>query len=96
MMLAIQFKAQELVLTEDESKMLAGAFLGVAKYHEQVFDPKKMAYGQLAFALIAVYGTRIIAIKSRKKNEAQQAHTANVETSLPNNVAQFYAHAPAP
>jgi hypothetical protein len=91
-MAAVLLKTQELMITDDEAKILATAFAGVAKYHVNTFDPKKVAYGQLIVALAMVYGTRGVAIRQRKKNEARQAKQNLEDTSLPQNVRPFYAN----
>jgi hypothetical protein len=69
MMLSISLQTPELILTEDESKMLASAFAAVAKQHPDVIDPKKATYVQLAVAIGVVYGSRVIAIRGRKSRD---------------------------
>lgn len=60
----------ELELDEDESKKLAKSIRNVAKHYSVSIDAKKMAMFELASTVVAIYGTRGIAIY---KNHVVQA-----------------------
>lgn len=59
-----------LEIDKSENKALADAITEVARYHAMTFDPKKVAYFNLALAVGSVYGTRAFALwNMRKANE---------------------------
>lgn len=60
-----------LAIDKDENKALADAITEVAKFHALTFDPKKVAYFNLAVAFGSVYGTRAFALWNLGKLEAQ-------------------------
>lgn len=58
-----------LEIDKSENKALADAITEVAKFHALTFDPKKVAYFNLAVAFGSVYGTRAFALWNLSKLE---------------------------
>ena len=64
-------KTEELALDKDEAKELAKAIKIVGSYHAMKFDPRKMAYFNLATVMATVYGTRLVAILNKNRSQKQ-------------------------
>lgn len=69
---ATAFATPELALDEPEAKQLAGAITEVSRHYAINVDEKTMAWGQLFIAIGMIYGTRLIAVRTRKKTEAKK------------------------
>lgn len=63
------FEIDELEIDENDAKRLSDAVLEVSKYHIEQFDPKKVAYFNLATVMAGVYGVRIMAYRKRMEKE---------------------------
>lgn len=73
MMLAQAAATQEFALSEPESKALAESVRGVlAFYPTSVIDPKTIAWVNLAICAGGIYGTRILAIRARKRRKERE------------------------
>lgn len=62
-------EAEELAIDETEAKDITAALLDASKYSAVSFDPKKLAYANLAIVLVGVYGARAVEISRRKRTE---------------------------
>lgn len=65
----------ELELDKGECKKLADAITEVGKYHALSFDPKKVAYFNLAVVAGGIYGSRFLAVRNRQKLDKQSKPT---------------------
>jgi hypothetical protein len=72
MMGAELLKVPELELDRGEAKKLADAIAEVNKYYGVQVDPKKMAIINLGVVGVTIYGSRILALRMRKKIERDQ------------------------
>jgi hypothetical protein len=63
------FNTPELALDPEEALKLSNAIKDVAAYYPVVFDPKKIAIGNLGIVLLTIYGTRGVTIWRRMKSE---------------------------
>lgn len=68
-MLAGITKIPELEIDLKESRAIAEATAKLAEFYDLTADPKIIAWANLCMILGTTYGTRIIAINMRKKNE---------------------------
>lgn len=74
---AMALKTPELVITDDQAKVLAEAMERVAEHYPISLDPKMMAWAQLIMVMFGVYGIKVMAIHQRRKGEQNQvAQTA--------------------
>jgi hypothetical protein len=63
------FSTPELALDPEEATKLSDAIKNVAQYYPVVFDPKKLAMGNLGIVLLTIYGTRGVALWKKMKQE---------------------------
>lgn len=70
-MAAGAFNAPELLLDDAEAKQVSNAIGEVAKHYSVNVDPKTLAWLNLGWAVSCVYGSRVVAIGMRKRNEAK-------------------------
>lgn len=68
-MLAV-IAAPELKLDADEAKLLAKATADVASFYGTVVSAKAMAWTNLVQCVGMIYGTRLFAIRNRRRDEA--------------------------
>lgn len=68
-MVAGMAKIPELALDKSEANSVADAAAKVASLYDLTADIKVIAWSNLAMSLGMVYGTRIVAIRERKKSE---------------------------
>ncbi len=61
----------ELKLDKDEAKKLGDAIAEVAKHYSVSFDPKKVAIFNLFSTAGLIYGTRLYAVRERRKTEVK-------------------------
>jgi len=85
-MLASITKTPELILDESEAKAIAEATAKVSELYDLSADPKTIAWCNLAMVCGTVYGTRFIAIRSRKK---ERKETVRKDKIVPINGGQF-------
>lgn len=73
---SVLLKTPELMLSQDESKQLSESYAEFSQYHEvPLLTPKRMSEVNLIGCMLALYGTRFVAIRNRRKNEH---NTSNV------------------
>lgn len=72
------FQTPELVLAPAEAKALADATAAVAAHYDALIDPKTAAWLNLALVAGGIYGTRAMAVWSKKKTEAARRGPAPV------------------
>lgn len=65
-MLAALAKCPEFELEEEEAKRLADASMKVMKHYSYTVNPKTLAWCQLGFAGLQIYGPRVAAIMNKK------------------------------
>jgi hypothetical protein len=63
------FSTPELALDPEEATKLSDAIKNVAQYYPVVFDPKKLAMGNLGIVLLTIYGTRGVTLWKKMKQE---------------------------
>src|SRR5271165_5607079 len=73
----------ELELDKGEAKRLADAIHEVGKHHAMTFDPKKLAYFNLAVVMAGVYGLRLAAFRNRVATERQKKIGQQPEKTTP-------------
>lgn len=66
-------KTPELAVEKPEAEKLGSAMQDVAKCYGHAIDPRVAAWIQLGMVASAVYGTRIAAIRMRKRAQAREA-----------------------
>lgn len=71
--------AETLALSKEEAKQLSNAVKEVGKHYNAVFDPKKVAIGNLVVTAGGIYGLRLFAIWNSRKVTPK----AKVETAKP-------------
>jgi hypothetical protein len=77
---SVILKAPELILEESEQEQLSKAYDEFAQYHDvPILSEKRISEINLGVAVLMIYGTRIVAIRNRKKEEK----ASNV-TRMPN------------
>lgn len=81
-MLAHAIKTPELALTKEESEQMATAAANVARHYDVRASEKAIDWANLCLALGVCYGTRFVAISSRKKEERRAATTAQTGIAL--------------
>ncbi len=67
--LAAITKCPEFEMEQEEAKKLADAAASVASHYDLTIDPKHAAWAKLYGTIGVIYGTRLIAIRARKKME---------------------------
>lgn len=78
-------KLPEMEIDRSESKKLADAIAEVNKFHHIAIDPKKLAYLNLGFVAITVYGPRFVAARNRMKIERESSKGAvPIDKTQPN------------
>jgi hypothetical protein len=82
-MLAEMTKVREFEVDKDECEKLAEAIAGVSKYYVTAFDPKRVAWLNLAVIAGGIYGTRIFAYRNRKELEKRFQPIAPKATPKP-------------
>jgi len=81
---SIMLKTPELMLDETETKALSEAYDEFSQHHDvPILSAKRMSEINLGVALLTVYGTRVVAINRRRKqqraaNVVQMPHQQNV------------------
>lgn len=80
---AALLSVKELELDREEAKEFALAIQEVGKYHAIAFDPKKVAYANLALVACHIYGTRFTAYKLRKELLPDEPKPAKTEQPRP-------------
>lgn len=86
-MAAVGFQAPELVLAQDDAKLLAEAMVDVAEQYSVTVDPKVAAWAKLCMVAGTIYGGRILQIHLRRKSEKKPKpvqEAAEVFTFNPN------------
>jgi hypothetical protein len=68
-LLAAGLGAPELLMSEDDGKIIGSAAAAVARHYDLQASQKAIDWGNLVVALGAFYGPRIIAIRARRKQE---------------------------
>jgi hypothetical protein len=63
-------------INQEEGKKYSDAVKEVLKYSKLSFDPKKVAYVNLAVVAGTIYGTRIVAIAGRRRIERAERNAA--------------------
>ena len=75
----MQAKIPEMELAEGEAKRVSDAYIDFCVHHEiPILSEKRMSEINLISALWMVYGTRVIAIRNRMKEEAKVKKARNV------------------
>jgi len=69
-MAAAAFSVPELALAPEEGKALGEAAAAVVAYYDTSFDPKWAAWANLLMVAGGIYGTRVMAIRTRNKADA--------------------------
>ena len=82
-MLAAMLHIPELAIREDEAKTLAEAASAVSKYYDIGMSEKAMAWGNLGMCAALVYGPRLFAMASAKKDHPPRPAPATVKASAP-------------
>lgn len=82
-MLAGITRTPELALDQGEAKTIAEATSKVAELYDVTADPKTIAWSNLIMTLGMVYGTRIVAINMRRKDERKKRAQSNVAPIRP-------------
>lgn len=72
--LAVKTQDPLWLLDEKEAKMMADAASEVAKHYDMGLADKYIAWGHLAYAAGAVYGTRAVASMARSQRQDQPAN----------------------
>ena len=89
--------APEFEITREEAKQIDVAVKNVAKFYDQTFDPKKVAWFQLCTVLGGTFYPRAIEYRNRKRKEGkpnvvpisgQQKAAPQNAAPKPNGVAQ--------
>lgn len=76
----------ELILAPEETKQLSDAYANFCEYHDvPILTPKRMSEIQLISTAFMIYGTRLVAIRNRKRTEQNNAR--NVTEMPSRNVA---------
>lgn len=81
---AALLQTPELVLNDDQCKLLADALEKSAKYRSINFDPKKVADFELVAAIGSIYGVKFMEWRERIKKE----RSLNV-TPMPDNLHEM-------
>lgn len=76
-LLAAGLSSPELMMTEDEGKVIGTAAAAVARHYDLQASQKAIDWGNLVVALGAFYGPRIVAIRMRRKSERNERRAAN-------------------
>lgn len=75
----MQAKIPEMELAEGEAKRVSDAYIDFCVHHEiPILSAKRMSEINLISALWMVYGTRVIAIRNRMKEEAKVKKARNI------------------
>jgi hypothetical protein len=82
-MAAGAFDTPELALDDDEAKQIANATAEVAKHYSVNIDPKTLAWMNFGWAVSCVYGSRVVAITMRRRNEKEAAKKAKQNFASP-------------
>ena len=77
-MLAGLTKTPEFCIDQSEAKMLAEGAANVARHYNVIVNEKTQDWANLIMCLGAVYGTRFVAISTRKKSKAKKPGEDNV------------------
>lgn len=77
------FEIDELQIDENDAKRLSDAVLEVSKYHIDAFDPKKVAYFNLAMVAGGIYGTRVMAYRRRMERERAKKRLSVMPNAQP-------------
>lgn len=90
-MLALLTKNPMWVISADESVRLANAIKSVLVFHNMSINPKMAAYGELAIALVMIYGSRLgmmaMQKQAEKKKQAAQFTPQNQTAQATSNFA---------
>jgi hypothetical protein len=73
---AMMLSAPELELDENEAKSLADAISNVAQFYPSGLSPKTLAWVNLGMVAGGLYGTRLVALRTRMKTERRKAMAA--------------------
>lgn len=72
-------KIPEMLLTPDEAKRVADVYTDFCENHEiPVLSAKRMSEINMVTMLFSVYGTRLVAIRNRMKEDERVKHAKNV------------------
>lgn len=72
---SVLLKTPELMLAESETKQLSDAYSTFCEYHEvPILTPKRMSEITLIACALSIYGTRVVAISQRRKQERKFGH----------------------
>jgi hypothetical protein len=72
-------KVPEMLLTPDEAERVSSAYIDFCEHHDiPVLSAKRMSEINLISMIFTVYGTRIVAIRSRMKEDAKVKKAKNV------------------
>jgi hypothetical protein len=87
---SVLLKTPELALDGSEVEQLSKAYGVFCEYHEvPVLTPKRASEINMIAAVCVVYGTRLFAIKNRKKAEAEERKRAANIRPFPNGGSQL-------
>jgi hypothetical protein len=76
---SVLLKTPELMLDTDEVKQLSDAYSVFSEYHEvPILSAKRMSEINLVAVALAIYGSRVIAIRNRHKQESKQENKIHV------------------
>lgn len=79
-MLAAYSSIPELEIDEDESKKLATGIANVSRHYDTQISAKALDWYYLIQVLVLVYGTRLYAIRERKKEEKKEKTDVTEQT----------------
>lgn len=78
---SVLLKTPELMLEESEVKQLSEAYNTFSEYHEvPLITPKRMSEVNLVCVALVIYGSRVVAIRNRHKQERTKGNV----TQMPN------------
>lgn len=72
-------KVPEMAMTPDEAERVSSAYVNFCEHHDiPILSAKRLSEVELVSMLWMVYGTRVIAIRNRMKEDARAAKARNV------------------
>lgn len=72
-------KVPEMAMTSDEAERVSSAYVNFCDHHDiPILSAKRLSEVELISMLWMVYGTRVIAIRSRMKDDVRAAKARNV------------------
>ena len=95
-MAAVSFSAPELALDDMEAKSLSEGILAVQSHYNFAASAEMMAWVNLAFILMGIYGPRVVLIKMRKVEEKAKKKDKD-KSNVTGNIVDIYGsqnHAP--